>query len=612
MKKQLLFISAFAFFGMGANAQNILGTDVYHGDDPITYSQVLSGGYAFAWHKATQGTTYTDPDFAGDMASGEAAGVYMGAYDFATPESNTAAQEADYFLSVAKSYIKACELPPALDLEDPSGGPALSSDFTSAQLTAWVQEWMDTIQKMTGITPVLYTDGNYANYLGSSLNKYPLWIATVSGSPGTVPSSDLKVWTTWTFNQYSWTATIPGIPSSNGAADADAFNGDTAAFKTFLGCITSPVTVYFTSNVTSGCPGMTVNFTDKSTSTGTITGWKWRFPGGSPSSSTAQNPTVTYSSSGTYNVTEVVTSTTGVDSITSVAYINVIASGTLPLAEDFSSSTFPPTGWTLNIPVAGDSTWELCPTTGYNSTQCMYFPANCGNASDIAGERQQIYTPVYSFAGVTNAEMSFEVAYEPSDLTSTPAYSDTLVVYYSTDCASTWTQIYSKGGATLCTTGSTTSVGTDVVDNYESRGDCFVPPNDAAWRKDSISLSALNGDASVMFSFECRSGWGNIMYLDNINISTGTITSIPNLVSSDDVKVYPNPNNGSFKIQSSVISSQLSVEIYDAFGQLVYHAPVAPGITQVNLDNKAVGVYFYRVITETDGRLISEGKLMIQ
>src|ERR1017187_7245073 len=106
MNKRLLIISALLIFGWGAKAQTILGIDVYHGDDPITWSQVKAGGYGFAWHKATQGTGTTDPNFVSDMVSGEAAGMHMGAYDFATPISNAAQQEADHFLSVAKPYIK--------------------------------------------------------------------------------------------------------------------------------------------------------------------------------------------------------------------------------------------------------------------------------------------------------------------------------------------------------------------------------------------------------------------------------------------------------------------------------------------------------------------------
>ena len=523
MKKYLLPI--LVFMGLSTKAQTILGVDVahYNSDPPYgfeNWAQVKTSGRTFAWNKATEGVTYTDPSFATNMASGHTAGMVMGAYHFADCETNTAVAEANHFLSVASAYIGAGYLPPVLDLEDPASGPALSSAFTSTTLTAWVQTWMTTVENATGVAPVIYTDGTYAAFLNSSLNHYGLWIADPATSATTPPPANLLgVWTTWAFKQYSWTGVVPGIGSTQSTqTDLDVYNGTQASFNTLIG--NSPVIADFTANVTSGCQGLVVNFTDLSTSTGTITGHRWTFTGGSPDTSTLKNPTITYNTSGSFSVKEVVTSTTGVDSITFSGYINVIPSASLPLVQTFQSSTFPPTGWTMNFPSPADSAWELCTSNGYNSSQCMYFPANCGYTTSIAGERQQIYTPNYSFVGTTNPKMWFDVAYEPFNR----KYSDTLAVYYSLDCAGTWNLIYLKGGMTLCTTGSTDSLGTDTSGG---RG-CFVPPNSAAWRTDSISLSSLVGNSSVMFSFESRSGWGNILYLDNINVaSTGGTCTAP-------------------------------------------------------------------------------------
>lgn len=60
-----------------------------------------------------------------------------------------------------------------------------------------------------------------------------------------------------------------------------------------------------------GCPGAPSQFTDASVAggTATITGWDWDF--GDGNTSTAQNPTNAYAAPGNYNVTLVVTSSTG-------------------------------------------------------------------------------------------------------------------------------------------------------------------------------------------------------------------------------------------------------------------------------------------------------------
>ncbi len=516
MKKQLLFITAFTLYFFGVNAQTILGVDVSHYQGTITWSQVKNpGGKTFAWAKATEGVGYTDPNYVTNATTGTSAGVIMGAYHFAHPETNTAAAEAAYFLSVAGPYIGAGNLPPALDLEDPPGGTALTTYFTSAALTTWVQQWMTAVQNATGIKPVIYVDGSVAAFLSSSLNTYPLWIADPDNSQ-TAPPATTGSWTTWTFKQYSWTGTVSGI-AGTGAEDLDVFNGSTTAFNNLIG--NNTVTVAFTASTTTVCGSSPVTFTDHSTSTGTITGHSWTFAGGSPPNSTATNPVVTYSTAGTYAVKEVVTSSTGKDSLIQTAYINVVPSASLPLVETFQTSTFPPAGWTMHYGAVGDSAWELCTNNGYNSSQCMYFPANCGYVTSTAGQRQQIYTPNYSFATTTNASMWFDVAYEPYNT----VYSDTLAIYYSLDCGTTWTNIYLKGGSTLCSTGSTVAVGTDTSGG---RG-CFAPPNAQAWRTDSISLPALNGQSSVMFSIESRSGWGNILYLDNINVAAPVSCTAP-------------------------------------------------------------------------------------
>lgn len=60
--------------------------------------------------------------------------------------------------------------------------------------------------------------------------------------------------------------------------------------------------VGFTASQTSFCVGTCINFTD--TSTIAPTSWNWTFPGGTPSSSTSQNPTnICFDTAGTYTAT---------------------------------------------------------------------------------------------------------------------------------------------------------------------------------------------------------------------------------------------------------------------------------------------------------------------
>jgi lysyl endopeptidase len=82
-----------------------------------------------------------------------------------------------------------------------------------------------------------------------------------------------------------------------------------------------PPVADFSASPTTVEVGNNVQFTDLSTNT--PTSWSWTFEGGTPSSSTAQNPVVTYNTIGTYNVTLTATNSAGSDTETKVDYITV-------------------------------------------------------------------------------------------------------------------------------------------------------------------------------------------------------------------------------------------------------------------------------------------------
>ena len=69
-----------------------------------------------------------------------------------------------------------------------------------------------------------------------------------------------------------------------------------------------PITSFLT-NTTSVCSGDTITLT--STSTNTATSWYWSMPGGTPSSSTLENPIVSYTTSGTKNITLIASNISG-------------------------------------------------------------------------------------------------------------------------------------------------------------------------------------------------------------------------------------------------------------------------------------------------------------
>ncbi len=276
-----------------------------------------------------------------------------------------------------------------------------------------------------------------------------------------------------------------------GVYEADLYNTGTMA----------PI-ANFTADKQFVCPGMTVNFTDLSTFG--PTSWAWTFQGGTPATSTLQNPSIVYNTPGTYSVQLIATNGNGSSTMTQTLYITVSGPNVLPLVEGFSGATFPPTNW-QNYD-AGNNTliWSKSATVGKPAASLMFDNYNL----DVSNTRDEFRAPKMTFAGYTNVKMYFDVAYARYDAT----YSDSLAVLVSTDCGVTYTQLYLKGGTTLATAPDKTV--------------SIFAPTAVQWRTDTVFLNAYSGMGNVMVSFQNRGHYGQALYIDNVNIA-GTVASMP-------------------------------------------------------------------------------------
>jgi PKD repeat protein len=122
------------------------------------------------------------------------------------------------------------------------------------------------------------------------------------------------------------------------------------------------------------CAGTTVQFTDLSQYAPNA--WSWSFPGGTPATSTSQNPTVTYNTPGIYNVSLTVTNPYGNNSITLNNFIQV---NSLPTASINSLSPIC-SGQTLQLNANGGTVYQWTGPNGFNNnTQNPSIP----NASNL-------------------------------------------------------------------------------------------------------------------------------------------------------------------------------------------------------------------------------------
>lgn len=224
----VLVLAMAVLVALAAPASALLtGVDVasyqHPGGAPIDWGQVRAAGHTFAFVKATEGVSYTNPYFAGDWNGAAGAGLYRGAYHYARPALplSTALDQARYFVSRTGSMTGGLDLPGVLDLESTGG-------LGQADLAQWTRIWLGEVQRLTGKAPIVYT-GYYfwRDQLGNPTDigaSYRLWLPSYPADPNSTTFKPLVSggWATWTFWQYRSDGTVPGI-SGGGNVDVNRF-----------------------------------------------------------------------------------------------------------------------------------------------------------------------------------------------------------------------------------------------------------------------------------------------------------------------------------------------------------------------------------------------------
>jgi len=203
------------------------------------------------------------------------------------------------------------------------------------------------------------------------------------------------------------------------------FGSDTMVKTNYITVtIAVPPIADFVASATDINIGNSVTFTDLSLEN--PTSWSWTFDGGTPATSTAQNPTVTYNDVGTFDVTLVATNAQGSDTMTKVDYITVsvkpycASQGTTYSLEwiagvevDTMNNPSGSAGYTdftsITCDLTAGSTVNVALTPGFSSTVYteywrIWIDYNDDHDFDDAGEE------VFSGVGSSTVTGSFTVA----------------------------------------------------------------------------------------------------------------------------------------------------------------------------------------------------------
>lgn len=225
-------------------------------------------------------------------------------------------------------------------------------------------------------TPGMFTAVNTANTttqtgnIGGNLRRY-------------VGHFNANTNNTWTFN---WTAPTSDLGPitfyliGNATNNNGNTNGDQAYMTSFiiLPPPALPPVADFNASATTTCPGSSITFTDQSTLNPTSRAWS--FPGGTPATSSATNPVITYSTPGSYPVTLIATNPNGSDTLVRASYITV--NDTPSAALDMivqPNCTGESSGEVRINPVGGQPTYTFLWSNGDTTPNLLNVPAGSYN-----------------------------------------------------------------------------------------------------------------------------------------------------------------------------------------------------------------------------------------
>ena len=338
------------------------------------------------------------------------------------------------------------------------------------------------------------------------------------------------------------------------------------------------------------CKGNSITFT-KNILNGAETSRVWTFEGGTPATSTATNPVVSYSAAGVYSVSLSATNAAGTNTVTKTQYIrvdNTIADVT------YSGSYFEG----FETPTILDYTWQSydLDTNGHK----WFFAANAGTAGtnaarmnafgNYAQDLDVMMSPSYNLTAAANSVFNFKVA-AASTTTVSADIQDELRVFFSSNCGNSWVQRGLYSGASLMNNPATTSA--------------FMTDGSTTWTMYSIPIISIFQTSNVLVKFQYKSSFvSNNVYIDDVNITSSTVGLNEMQDANPNFLIFPNPSNDKTTISYQLNSdAKVGIQIIDVLGKSIYQkSPITQSagdyletisINELNMSN---GVYFVKLL----------------
>ena len=366
--------------------------------------------------------------------------------------------------------------------------------------------------------------------------------------------------------------------------------------------VAAPVAA-FTSNTTSISSGGLVNFTDQSTNA--PTSWSWTFAGGTPSNSSAQNPTgIVYTIPGVYQVTLTATNATGSNTLTQSNYITVNAATTssgCDTISNFDLAVMTPS--ILGSQNATGTGW------GYVSGQNNYDDVAKADAYIITGTGLTVDGTYIAFgigsSSGTGQTSTVKVWSDASGLPSTMLGSATISYDSIAAYAASGSEMWIDFTPDIPVTAGTIYVG---VEFGYTAGDTLAIIHCADTEIAAGTAYELWSDGTWHAYTENPDSWGiSVAHLIRPVICTSTGLTENTL---GQVSLYPNPTRGELTVvlNKSNNKGNMSFRVLNMVGAQVFNTTLPSnnaGTYKLDLSKLAQGMYFVE-ITNNEGKSVQK------
>ncbi len=443
-------------------------------------------------------------------------------------------------------------------------------DGTDELMVLWVEiESTNTLAQITGTTG---TTGNaYADNTQGDWTEGGTWPVPIIDD-ASVRNSFLELYS-------------GGVPSvfmvcpSGAYKDVtnEAWTSVAAVYGTISGCPTdTDVPEADFSGSLNGFINTNMSFTNESFSVSSITSYNWTFESGTPATSTDENPTVQWSTAGTYDVTLEVTNANGSNSTTKS--VEVIDPGNVDdyhvtfeeciVGSEFATD-FAPYGWT-SLDNDGGNVYTDFSDYGVSgpSTFVVYSHALANEKAPAAGDKA-------GFVVTTNPPPYNDDWFISPLLQLGTGSTMSLDVLTGND---TWG--LEKYHIMVSTTNNSPNSFTDISGEKEA-------PN--TWTNETFNLGAYdNQEVYIAVNYTGEDTF--YFMIDNIDVNT-TVDS--ELEEASQLTIYPNPTTGMLRV-NNVEGAQ--VQVLNHLGQTVVNIDNANANNAINLSEFSDGTYIVKII----------------